>query len=56
MDEKKFNMEFSLVELQGIVDALKKLPYEQSAPVIENIMKQYNAIISVDKEETIKKE
>jgi hypothetical protein len=42
--EEKFNLEFTFTELNVILKACKKLPYEESAGVIQNIISQYETI------------
>lgn len=41
MDEKKFNFTFSFFELTTILKACKKLPYEETAKLIERIIDEY---------------
>lgn len=35
--EEKYTFEFNVVELNTIIKALKKLPYEESATLIQNV-------------------
>ena len=51
MEERKFVVEFTLVELQTIVNGLQKLPYEQVATIITSVMEQYNKQVEPPKEE-----
>ena len=54
-EKKKFSVEFTLEELQTVVDGLQKQPYERVAPIINSIMAQYNTQVAPPKEAEIKK-
>jgi hypothetical protein len=56
MEEKKFVMEFTLVELQTIINGLKSLPYEQVVVLINSIMEQHNKQLKTPESEEQKKE
>lgn len=58
MEEKKFVMNFTINELQVILNGLKALPYEQVVGLINSIMDQHKAQVEVEKNkaEPVKKE
>ena len=53
--EEKFNLEFNLAELQIVLRGCGKLPFEESNPVIQNILQQFEAIKKKREEEGKKK-
>ena len=54
--EEKVVFEFNIVELNTVVKALKKLPYEESAQLIQSIIKTYETqLMEKEKEAKAKK-
>lgn len=45
MIEQKFNLEFTFAEINLVLKACRKLPYEETVNTINSIINQYEVII-----------